>query len=381
MRFFPIFKREQTFESSFTFNFDYEEQSRAYLKMMALETVIGFIARSVAVSDFRIVKGGKRVFNDEHYAFNVRANSDQSAYEFWWQLTYRMIFDGEVLVVPTDTGDLLIADSFYREEYALYPDIFSDVTVKDFTFQRKFNMDEVFYLKFGNEKLTGFLDGMFKDYTDLFNRLVENNLRSNQLRATVNIEANQSLDPDKQKKLQEFINNMYKAFREKAVAIVPKLKGFEYNEISDGNTSSTSVEDMTKMKSALIDEVSDILGVPQKLVHGDIADIDSLMEAFIKFCLNPINKMIEDELNCKFVEKSDYMNGDRIKVFGIANKSPLELLEKADKGVASGIINPDEGREMIGLEPTGLPQMQVYYITKNYEQAEYSKGGEDNENN
>ncbi|MEG0450130.1 MAG: phage portal protein [Lysinibacillus sp.] len=380
MALFPIFKRGKKYESSLTFDYDYEEPSRAYLKKMALETVISFIARSVSMSDFRIVEKGKRVFNNEHYGLNVRPNTDQSAADFWFHFVHKLIYEGEVLVVKTDSADLLIVDSFVRKERAVYPDTFTDVTVKDYTFQRTFSMDEVVYLKFGNEKLTKFMDGMFKDYTDLFNRLVEINLRSNQIRATVNIEANQALDAKRQTQLQEFINNMYKAFREKAVAIVPKLKGFEYDEIADGNTSSQSVEDIAKLKASLIDEVADILGVPQKLIHGDIADIDSLMKSYIKFCIDPINKLIADELNAKFISKADYLKGDRINVIGITIESSLDLLAKADKGVASGIINPDEGREMIGLEPTGLPEMQTYYITKNYEKAEHSKGGEKNEN-
>jgi len=376
MALFPIFKREKTYESSFTFDFDYEEPSRAYLKKMALETVISFIARSVSMSDFRIVENGKRVFNNEHYGLNVRPNTDQSAADFWFHFVYRLIHEGEVLVVKTDSANLLIVDSFNRKEYAIYPDKFTDVTVKDYTFQRTFSMDEVVYLKFGNEKLTKFMDGMFKDYTDLFNRLVEINLRSNQIRATVNIEANQALDAKRQTQLQDFINNMYKAFREKAVAIVPKLKGFEYDEIADGNTSSQSVEDIAKLKASLIDEVADILGVPQKLIHGDIADIDSLMKAYVKFCIDPINKLIADELNAKFISKADYLKGGRINVIGIQAKSVLEIAEAIDKLVASGAFTRNEVREIAGNERSDNPALDEFVLTKNYNSV---GGGEKNE--
>lgn len=373
MRLFPRLIKKET-EDVVTFAIDHTEPTRAYLKLMALETVIGFIARSVALSDFRIVRNGKRVYTNEHYAFNVRPNTDQSAYSFWWQLTYKMIFDGEVLAVPTDSGDLLIADSFYREELAVYPDTFLDVTVKDYTFKRTFSMDEVFYLKFGNEKLTLFLQGMFEDYTKLFNRLIENNLRSNQIRGVVSIDTTQSLSPEKQSQLQRFINDMYKAFRDKAVAIVPKLKGFDYTEISNGTTSSQSVDEMSKLKSSLIDEVSDILGVPQKLVHGDIADIDSLMKAYVKFCINPINKMISDELNAKFIEKADYLKGDRIHVIGIQSVNVIENAEAVDKLVASGAYTRNEVRVKFGDEPADDPELDQFVLTKNYQSVE---GGEE----
>lgn len=366
MRLFPRLKKAKNEDGVQYFEVDYDEPNRVYLKLMALETVIGFIARSVALSDFRVVKDGKRVYNNEHYAFNVRPNTDQSAYSFWWKLTYKLIFDGKVLAVPTDSGDLVIADSFYRNELALYADTFSDVTVKDYTFKRKFSMDQVFYLEYGNEKLTSYTDAMFKDYTNLFNRLIENNLRSNQIRATVNLDTSQALEGKKKLQLQDFINNMYKAFREKAVAIVPQLKGFEYNEIADGTTSSQSVEDMAKLKSALIDEVSDILGVPQKLIHGDIADIDSLMKAYVKFCINPINKMIADELNAKFIEKADYLKGHRIYVNGIQSASAIENSEAVDKLVASGAFTRNEVRELFGHERSDDAELDKFVITKNY---------------
>lgn len=376
-----LFKRDRDdVESSFTFEFDFEEPSRAYLKKMALETVISFISKSISMSEFRYTKDQKRVHNDLHYMLNVRPNTDQSAANFWFDFTYRLIHEGEVLAVLTDNNDLLIVDSFTRNEYAVYPDVFSDVRVKDYTFKRSFRMDEVVYLKFGNERLSKFMDGMFKDYTNLFNRLVEVNLRSNQIRATVNIEANQSLDEKRRAQLQEFINNMYRSFREKAVAIVPKLRGFEYTEISDGNNSSQSITDITKLKTSLIDEVADILGVPQKLIHGDVGDIDSLIKAYVKFAIDPINKMITDELNTKFIKKSDYLKGDRISVIGIQAISVIENSEAVDKLVASGAYTRNEVRIKFGDEPADDPALDEYVLTKNYQTVnETSEGGEKNE--
>lgn len=376
MGLFSFLKRDSTFESSYTFNFDYEEPSRPYLKKMALETVISFIARSISMSDIRITVDGKRVYNNEHYAFNVRPNTDQSAADFWFHFVYTLIDEGEVLAIPTEDGSLLIADSFTRKEYAVYPDIFSNVTVKDYTFQRTFTMDEVVYLKYGNEKLTKFTDGMFKDYTNLFNRLIEINLRSNQIRAVVGIDSNQALDEKRQTQLQSFIDNLFKSFREKAIAIVPKLKGFDYEEVANGSESSRSVDELTKLKKSLIDEVCDILSVPQALVHGDIADMDSLMKAYTKFCLGPINKMIEDELNAKFIEKADYLKGDRIYVIGIQAVSIIENAEAVDKLVASGAYTRNEVRVKFGDEPSDNPALDEFVLTKNYQSVE---GGEKNE--
>ncbi|RNH01323.1 phage portal protein, partial [Staphylococcus aureus] len=83
---------------------------------------------------------------------------DLSSDSFWQQVIYKLIYDNEVLIVVSDSKELLIADSFYREEYALYDDIFKDVTVKDYTYQRTFTMQEVIYLKYNNNKVTHFVE-------------------------------------------------------------------------------------------------------------------------------------------------------------------------------------------------------------------------------
>ena len=369
-------KKDTGLQSSFTFNFDYEEKSRAYLKKMALDSVIAFIARSVSMSDIRVSVNGKRVYNNLHYALNVRPNTDQSATEFLFMFAYTLLQEGEILVVPTDDGSLLIADSFNRIEYAVYPDIFTDVVVKDYTFKRRFNMDEVIYLRYGNEKLSHFMDGMFQDYTRLFNRMIEINLRSNQIRAVVGIDSSQSLDERRQTQLQKFIDDLFRSFRERTVAIVPKLKGFDYEEVADGNENPRSVDELTKLKKSLVDEVCDILSVPQALLHGEISDVDSLMKAYTKFCIGPLNKLIEDELNAKFIEKNKYLKGDRIQVIGIQAINILENAEAVDKLVSSGAYTRNEVRLKFGDEPSNNSALDEFVLTKNYESVE---GGEKDE--
>lgn len=104
--------------------FGIETSQRAYLKKMALETCINFIGRTISQSDFRFMKDGKRQLDDWHYLLNVRPNTDQSASDFWQDFVYKLLHENEVLVILTDNNDLLIADSFDRIEYAIYPDIF-----------------------------------------------------------------------------------------------------------------------------------------------------------------------------------------------------------------------------------------------------------------
>lgn len=374
-----IFQRNQNLKSSYEFNFEgLEVEQRAYLKTMALEVCIGFIARTVAMATFRVSQDNKRVYDDWDYLLNVRPNTDQSASEFWQEFAYRAIHNNEVLAVLSDSGDLLIADSFTRKEYAVLPDTFSNVMVKEFTFQRTFKMDEVIYITYNNEKLTKFMKGLFADYTELFSRMIQTSMFSNQIRATASIDANQSLDDKNLTDLENFINKMFNAFKTKVFAIVPKLKGFDYEELTDGTNGGRSIEDITKISDKAVEHVAQLLGIPVALVRGDMSEYETALKAYDKFCYGPFLKKISDELNNKTIEKKDYQNGRKIKVRGIVIDDPLERLDKVDKGIASGAITPNEGRvEFLNLEPSDDPAMDKHYITKNYAEAKHSKGGED----
>lgn len=343
-----------------------EPTHRAYLKKMALETCINFIARSIAQSEFRVLKNGVRQYNDWDYLLNVRPNTDQSAADFWQDFTFKLIHENEVLVVLSDNNDLLIADSFERTEYAVYSDIFSKVTVKDFTFNRTFRMDEVLHLTYNNEKLSVYMNGMFEDYSNLFNRMIEINMRNNQIRGMVEIATNQPLNEDSMNKLQDFINKLFKSFRDKTIAIVPNLKGFTYTEVAKGDNNGKSVEELAKLKRDLINEVATILGIPVSLVHGDMSDYQTAIKAFMKFGNGTLIKKISDELNAKIIDKQRYMNGERIEVRSIQAMSALELATAVDKLRASGVYNGNEIRKKLGDEPVDNPLLEEYVITKNY---------------
>lgn len=372
-----VLRRNSEIEWMFDLDLTYETSHRAYLKKMALETCINFIGRTISQSDFHIMKNGKRQYNDWHYLLNVRPNTDQSAADFWQHFIYKLIFDNEVLVVLTDNNDLLIADSFERVEYAVYPDIFKNVTVKDYTFQRSFRMDEVIHISYNNEKLTEFMDGMFSDFADLFNRMIETSMRANQIRGIVSIDSTQSLNQENQTKIQKFIDKLFNAFKNNPVAIVPKLKGFEYDEVSNGSNNGKSIEELTKLKKSLIDDVANILGIPNALVHGEMAEYETSIKAYIKFCIGPLVKKIEDELNAKLIDKKDYLNGSRVEVKGVTEKDLIDHAEAVDKLVASGAFTRNEVRELFGAERSDNPALDEFVITKNYQSVDSVEGGED----
>lgn len=365
---------------SYDFEIDITTAERIKLKEMALETCINFIARNFAQSEFRVMKKTKRVKKDWDYLLNVRPNTDQSSSDFWQSFVAKLIRDNEVLVILSDRNELLIADSFVRDEKALYDDIFSSVTVKNYTFKRTFLMQDVIYLNYNNEKLTSYLNELFKDYAELYGRMIEASQRAYQIRAKIGVDSTQSLDEKTQTKLQNMINKMFKSIKNSSIALMPILKGFTYDEVSNGSHAGPGVAEIDKMKRSTTDAVAEALGIPTALIHGEMADLDNTMKAFIKFCLNPLIKKVQDELNAKIFDKRDYMNGNKIVVYGIKEKNLIENAEAVDKLVASGAYTRNEVREKFGDERVDDPELDRYVITKNYQTVDdAAKGGENDE--
>lgn len=380
-----IMGRNEAIEFSYDFELLHETSQKAYIKKWALDTCINHIARTISQTKFEIIDSeGKDTSSTTHYKLNVRPNTDESAATFWQKVIRKLIYDNEVLIVVTDSKDLIIADDFVREEYALYDDIFDHIIVGEFEFERSFRMSEVIYLEYNNESITNMLMGLFSDYGDIFGRMIKSNLMNNQIRATLAMDTSVSMNQESQQKIQSFINKAYESFDKNDIAIVPLQKGYEYKEHSSNNGAKTSsqIEDMAKVPNQLLSYVARNLGIPVGLINGDTADIEAMTDNYMKFCIKPIIEKITDELNAKLFSERGYKEGKRIKAISIDQKGPLEVSEAVDKLIASGSFNRDEIRVLTGFEPIGSEEMQKFIITKNYqtvdEETTGSEGGDIN---
>lgn len=375
-----IMGRNEAIEFSYDFELLHETSQKAYIKKWALDTCINHIARTISQTKFEIIDSeGKDTSSTTHYKLNVRPNTDESAATFWQKVIRKLIYDNEVLIVVTDSKDLIIADDFVREEYALYDDIFDHIIVGEFEFERSFRMSEVIYLEYNNGSITNMLMGLFSDYGDIFGRMIKSNLMNNQIRATLAMDTSVSMNQESQQKIQSFINKAYESFDKNDIAIVPLQKGYEYKEHSSNNGTKTSsqIEDMAKVPNQLLSYVARNLGIPVGLINGDTADIEAMTDNYMKFCIKPIIEKITDELNAKLFSERGYKEGKRIKAISIDQKGPLEVSEAVDKLIASGSFNRDEIRVLTGFEPIGSEEMQKFIITKNYQTVDEETTGDE----
>ena len=373
--------KNEAIDFSYDLEFIKEASDRAYLKRWAIDTCVNHIARTMSQTKFTVEdEVNQKDYRTVEYKLNVRPNTDESAATFWQKLTRKLILDNEVLVIKTDTDDLVIADDWEREEWSLYDDIFKNIVVGDYKLERNYLMKEVIYLVFSNSTLTSYLNGLFRDYGQIFGRMIKMNLMSNQIRATLSMDSNQANNEANKKAMQNFINKTYEAFEKNDIAIAPVQKGFEYKEHSSGasgNKGQSLIEDLGKVPEQLLKFVARTLGIPVGLILGETADVEAMTQNYMKFCVNPLIEKVTDELNAKLLSEKESKSGVYIQASSIDEYNPIEKSEAIDKLVASGAFTRNEVRKMTGYGQVDDPEMDEFILTKNYQTQKDVENEED----
>ncbi|BCU51808.1 phage portal protein [Staphylococcus auricularis] len=373
--------KNEAIDFSYDLEFIKEASDRAYLKRWSIDTCVNHIARTMSQTKFTVEdEVNQKDYRTVQYKLNVRPNTDESAATFWQKLTRKLILDNEVLVIKTDTDDLVIADDWEREEWSLYDDIFKNIVVGDYKLERNYLMKEVIYLVFSNSTLTSYLNGLFRDYGQIFGRMIKMNLMSNQIRATLSMDSNQANNEANKKAMQNFINKTYEAFEKNDIAIAPVQKGFEYKEHSSGasgNKGQSLIEDLGKVPEQLLKFVARTLGIPVGLILGETADVEAMTQNYMKFCVNPLIEKVTDELNAKLLSEKESKSGVYIQASSIDEYNPIEKSEAIDKLVASGAFTRNEVRKMTGYGQVDDPEMDEFILTKNYQTQKDVENEED----
>lgn len=354
-------------------DWDFQDAStRAYLKRVALDAGVNFIARRFAQAKFKHVVDGKFVKDDAWYRLNTRPNRNETATQFWEHVIHKLIYEGECLVIVNDTKELLVADSYVHTKYANYDDIFEGVYVRGYRYERTFTMSEVIFLTYQNERLERYTNSLFADYGTMLGRMVAIQLRNNQIRGVLKVNTTYGAQREKQEQLQGYLDKVFNSFSNNTVALVPLTDGFDYQEI--GGTKSNTQQQFDQIKQLRKDAiatVADILGIPENMLFETPAEVNQLEKSFNQGVLQFFYQLVIDELNGKLV--SDY-GSEEYRIIGKNERDIFSLSEAIDKLVSSGAFRRNEIREALGWERADDPALDEFYITKNYTTT---KGGDE----
>jgi HK97 family phage portal protein len=346
------------------------EENLSY-KILAAEASINLIVKTLSRAEFQTFDSGKEVKNINYYILNVEANKNKSASLFWREVIRKLLEDGEVLILLQD-DQLFSADSFDRKEYAFKENIYSDITIGNYELRETREESQVIYLRDDNTKISAAINGLYKNYSKLISSSVKGYTGSKSRKGILDIPTSYSKTLKDGESLQEHIKALLGPFMDaEKDAVFPQTNGLKYEEIDKAKGSKSN--DSGRETKNFIDDVFDFIaigfGVPPSLLKGDTVDTKDALNNFLTFCINPLAKLITDEINRKMYGKKLYLKNTYAKldtttikavdVRDIANS--LELLTR------TGSNTIDDNLRALGREPIGGDIGGSRYVTKNLE--------------
>jgi HK97 family phage portal protein len=324
---------------------------------------------------------GKENKGDEYYLWNVEPNINQNSSQFIQEFISKLLYYNECLIVDVN-GQLIIADDFIQNEYALYENTFTQVTRGSLTFDRPFKMSEVLYFKYSNDDVKALLSNLLKGYINLLNMATGKYKRSGGRKGIAKVDKAPSGDSEFQKKVDDLFNNRFKSYFEAENAVIHVPKGVEYTEQNgEGNKKSTSeIVDIASITREAFERVAQAFKIPPALLRGDVADVEKVTDNLLTFCVDPLCIMVDEEATRKRYGKSAFLSGSYMKIDTtcIRHIDIFSIAEKFDKLIASGGYSVDELRIKAGDLPLNTWWSKKHWLTKNYSDIENLEGGEPN---
>lgn len=345
------------------------EKYKLEIENFSIQMAINMIAGLIAKCEFKTYLKNTENKGDEYYLWNVEPNINQNSSQFIQELVSKLLYNNEALVIDVN-NQLVIADSFMQNEFALYQNTFTGVTCGDFTFDKTFYMPDVLYFKLNNKNIRILLSGLMSGYSDLLNMSIGKYKRAGGRKGTAKINKSLSGDKESQKKIDDFFNHTMKAYFENENAVATLPNGIEYNEITgEGSKKSTSeVNDIVNITKEAMSMVARAFRMPPALLQGDIADVSKIMDEMLTICIEPLVDLIETEINRKRYGKVAYLAGSYLKIDTTCIKhiDIFDVAEKADKLISDGLYSIDELRTKLKDLPLNTWWSNTHWMTKNY---------------
>ena len=360
-----------------------ERLSNLVAEELTIHAAINLIANSISKCEFRTLKNDKEYQGEEYYVWNYEPNKNQNSSQFLQELTATLLYRNECLVVENN-GQLIIAESFTKEEYALKETVFSNVYRKGLTFNRDFRMSEVLYFRLNNKNIRQLLTNLCNGYNNLLEEAVDKYEKAGGEKGTLHIDAQAKGMKYGNKSFEEvyedLMNNRFKRFFNSRNAVLPLWNGFTYTKqaAEQSKKSTSEMKDITDVLDEIVVTVARAFNIPVALLKGDVSDVSKVTQNFLTFCVDPLCEMLQTEINRKRYGKYQVRRGCyvRINTTTIMHVDVFEIAEKIDKLISSGMYCIDDLRKKLGETELDTEESKTYWITKNYTSIESLKGGD-----
>lgn len=352
-----------------------------YIREMAFWSATNLIANAISKCEFKTYFKGEEVKKQEYYLWNIEPNKNQNSSAFLHKLIAQLYRHNECLVIEQN-GQLLVADSFDKKEYALYEDMFTQVTIKDFTFNRSFKQSEVLFFQLNEVNMRNVVNGLYGSYAKLITYSMNAYQKSKGTKGIFKYDTVPVAGTPEREAFDKLINEKISKWLNSDNAALPLGRGQEWKE----NEKKTYAGESTRDIKAMIDDVYDFTarsyGIPPVLLKGDLANIgDNVVDVLLTFAVDPLIDTLQEEINRKRTGYSNFSQGTYLEIDSksIKHIDLLSVSTAIDKLIASGAFCINDIRKLVGEQVIDEPWAWQHYITKNYttiEDLEALEGGE-----
>ncbi len=342
-----------------------------YIREMAFWSAVNLIANAVSKCEFKTYLNGEEVKGREYYLWNIEPNKNQNSSAFLHKLIAKLYRDNECLVIEQN-GQLLVADSFMRKPYALFDDVFSQVQVEDFTFNKSFTQSEVLYYKLNEVNIRQLIDGLYNSYAKLIAYSMKAYQRSKGTKGIFKYDTIPVAGTEERKAFDALINEKIKKWMESDNAALPLGRGQEWKELEHKTYSSETTRDIRAQIDDIFDFTARAFSIPPALLRGDVQDTSKAVDQLLTFCVDPLADMLQEEINRKRNGYEGFRRGTYLKIDTkcIKHVDLLGVATAIDKLIASGCFTINDIRKAVGDEPINEDWANQHWITKNYETVE-----------
>ena len=352
-----------------------------YYKELAIYTASSLISNAVSRSEVRTFEKGLPVKKNDYYLLNVSPNRNETSSVFWHKAINKVIRDGEALVVEAG-GYLYCADSFVRaSERPILGDIYENITVGNFTFDKQFSQNDSYMLRLDNINVKMLIDGMYDQYGKILSAAAKALKQSNGQKYKLHIEGVKAGDEEFNKEFNDFIAKQLKTYMESENAVYPEFDGYKLEADPAYGNGSGSASDFVSLKKELFSSVAGAFHIPESMMTGNITNMADIIGSFLTFGVDPYADMITEALN-KRAGIDNYMAGNyyQVDTSKILHRDLFDVAADVSNLISSGVKCIDEVREMLGDAPLNTDWSRKHFITKNFEEIERflssAEGGE-----
>ena len=340
---------------------------QVYIRELAFWTCVNKIANALSKCEFRTYYHHEPVKKGEYYLWNIEPNRNQNASAFLTKLIGKLYLNNEALVVES-LGQLYVADDFQKTVYALYDYQFTGVTVDDFTFGKTFYQNEVLYFQLNSLDMRQLVNLLYSSYNELLQYAANAYRKSRGSRGILDIDAQAQAEDDFSDTLQELMTNYFKKFFESENAVLPLYDGYKYTELQSKTYSSESTRDIKALADDIFDFTARPFFFPPSLAKGDVQDTEKATDELLTFCMDPLARMLEKEINRKRNGMAGFLAGNYLWIDTTAVKhiDIFDIAAPVDKLISSGIYSINDIRRVIGEAPIDEEWAKTHFITRNY---------------